>query len=494
MKSKSITIFPGVVLYDPAIDKYLGRSRGFKGSTNFKFGNSKIFSYRLMKSRKVRLNKWAREAVEDLYLKIKDSENNSLKDFTVIVSEKDDSFSLKNNEAEEILSFLAYKDGLSYWISMDRVKSFSFDRLETYINNKRTFWDARTVYTLPHTEESVGTLFIGKDNLTLLNVLEATATHDPKLYERIIRAVRLYNSALKVNSDNQEASIVLLASALEALFDLPISSLKKSSFVYAAKLHLGLREEIELWAEEFYELRNTIVHGSEVKKEHLMLSGKYRKGMKLKKKEKTLHYAHFEIAKTVFEECMFLQLEAVGYLKVKHKAKEEIIKGIVNRIRPNRAKFGYLLHKKFNYKAFKSDIELYESFLRIIDAVTPTDYSAEDKYLSLVKKICDIALDWIKEENLEHIGEGKEGELAEHYTFYRETIGKIKKQIKLLNSSKTMFEFEDRKRKLQELVTSIDRVVRNIDDLRFHLPEFLDLAIRPLWGTYLRTKILRKPI
>lgn len=467
--------------------------KGIQAKDYFKFNKSFICSYKYLLKHKAILKHSYRKFIDEFYNKIIDSAGNKLHDFAVIIDRevKIDSLNIRNLNSEELLNFFAYKQNITHWVPIHNIKIVCFKGggREHFINNFREVFSPKYNYLLPIEQNHKIKIWLGQSEITLKKVLANLFKTNKKEYDRFFRAIRLHNSACKNEMDDKNTSIVLLAGALEALFDYSSPS-TKYKFSYAAKTHLGFREEVEIWAEEFYELRSKIIHGTKVSEEELLLSGEYLRKAKSKRRKrlmKTRHLSHFEIGKEVFENCMFLQLENMGKVMVKPNYKREIIRNVVNRIRPNLDKINSLLQdRRYTFENFKRDRKLYKSFLLRIESLTPLDYSGSKKIKLLLEKILKITQEWIKKEVLLKIAEArKDNKIPRNYLNSVESV--IKKILKYIPTLRTVnygFELDNKIQEAQELCRQFDPIVYSKKEFKFSLGVFLSRSLKSLWGTF----------
>ncbi len=85
--------------------------------------------------------------------------------------------------------------------------------------------------------------------------------HENPIAERASRAINWFNKAHSYASD-QETSIVALAIAFETLLGLPVDQ-KTNRLTDAIALLLGRLPRLDLWADQFYSARSSIVHTGE---------------------------------------------------------------------------------------------------------------------------------------------------------------------------------------------------------------------------------------
>jgi len=489
MKSDIITIIPEI-RFDTDKHKIFGKRR-FKEYTlpdSFKFGKVRIFSYKKFKEGKVRLPKYQSDQLQKLYDTIIDAAGNKLEDFAIIYEKDVDrkSLTVQPSDAEELLLYFAYRQNITHWVQVGNLKiecMHGGGRL-IYINNLMEHFSPKFSYMLSIEQNHKIKIRYSAAEQTLTKVLHYLSKRNPDEYARLIRAIRFYNSASSNEYRDRNASLVLFCAALEALFDYsPPSNQKK--FSYAVKVHLGFSEKVEIWAEEFYSLRSAIVHGSKVQIEDLFLSGLHKRGTA--RSVKTRHQSHLEIAKDVFDECIFLQLENMGLVKVNKAYKKERIRSIIERIIPNIDKIELLKNKQFTFENFKKRKKLYRQFLLRIESFTPTDYSGSKRIKEVIKIICQISKDWFEKDIfpwLENVKKrpGRFGVDALHS--YGESLKRIYDYLPTLNSAKYGFELDERISYMRELCRQCEPVWHAKDVFHFSITEFIDRSLRALFGTF----------
>lgn len=489
MKSDIITIIPEIS-FDTDKQKIFGKRR-FKEYTlpdYFKFGKVSIFSYKKLKEGKIRLPKYQSDQLQKLYDTIIDAAGNKLEDFAIVYEKNVDrkDLTIQSSDAEELLSYFAHRQNITHWVQLGSLKiecMHGAGRI-IHINNLMEHFSPKYSYMLPIEQNHKTKIRYSASEKTLTKVLEHLSKRNPDEYARLLRAIRFYNSASSNEYRDRNTSIVLFSAALEALFDYsPPSNQKK--FSYAAKVHLGFSEKVEIWAEEFYSLRSTIVHGSKVLVEDLLLSGLHKRGVG--RSVKTRHQSHLEIAKDVFDECIFLQLENMGLVKVNKEYKEERIRSIIERIIPNIDKIDLLKNKQFNFENFKKRKKLYRQFLLRIESFTSTDYSGSRRIKEVIKVICQISKDWFEKDTFPWLEEAKKrpGRLGvDTLTSYGESLKKIYDYLPVLNAAKYGFELDDRISDMRELCRQCEPIWHAKDVFRFIITEFLDRSLRALFGTF----------
>lgn len=144
--------------------------------------------------------------------------------------------------------------------------------------------------------EYVLTPFDIKGNQDILRLLLRLRKRQKRLYRRLLRAIDMVMQAYYNDGKMSEnARIMLLAGAYEILFDLPEQDQRKvlkdkfrEYFVfdsdprcrYKSPRRNGYEMETDsvkvMWVDKFYALRNSIIHGSTVKRSDFVFRGKQR--------------------------------------------------------------------------------------------------------------------------------------------------------------------------------------------------------------------------
>lgn len=491
MKSDIITIIPEIRFDTDKHTTFTKRKiKEYILPDSFKFGKVRVFSYLKFKEGKVRLPKYHAEQLKSLHEKIIDAAGNNLEDYAIIyeknVERKD--LNIQASDAEELLSYFAYRQNIAHWVQLGSLKiecMHGAGRM-IYVNNIMDYFNPKYNYILP-VEQNQKVGYDGSEQ-TLTKVFKHLARRNHEEYARLFRAIRFYNSACSNEHKNRNTSIVLLTAALEALFDyLPPS--RKEKFSYAAKIHLGFSEKVEVWAEEFYALRSNIIHGAKVPEEELLLSGLHTRDFKARsKKQKTRHQSHLEIAKDVFDECIFIQLENVGYVKMHREYKNERINSIINRLIPNVDKVNILTkEKKFTFDDFKKNRKTYQKFLLFMESFTATDYSGSKRIKDVIKIICTIAKDWFEKDIFPWLEEAKKKPWhlgRDSLERYDESLKNVYDYLPTLNSVTYGFELDDRIQDILELCRRCEPILHSKDKFRFTISEFLERSLRALFATF----------
>lgn len=489
MKSDIITLIPEI-RFDTDKHKIFGK-RKIKEYTlpdSFKFGKVRIFSYKKFKEGKARLPRYQSDQLQKLYQTIIDVAGNKLEDFTIVYEKDVDHkfLTVQPSDTEELLLYFAHRQNITYWIQPGNLKIECMHGAgrTIYINNLMEYFTSKYSYMLSIEQNHKIKIRYSSSEKTLKKVLEHLSKRNIDEYARLIRAIRFYNSASSNEYRDRNTSLVLFCAALETLFDYsPPSSQKK--FSYAAKVHLGFSEKVEVWAEEFYSLRSAIVHGSKVQVEDLLLSGLHKRGTG--RSSKTRHQSHLKIAKDVFDECIFLQLENIGLVKIINKEyKEERIRSIIDRIIPNIDKIDLLKNKQFTFENFKKRKKLYRQFLLRIESFTSTDYSGSKRIKEVIKIICQIAKDWFEKDMFPWLEEAKKrhGKLRIHTLNYGKSLKKIYDYLPTLNSAKYGFELHKRIGAMRELCRQCEPVWHDKGVFSFTITEFLDRCLQALFATF----------
>jgi len=488
-KSDIITIVPAI-RFDTEKRKDFSKAKIVEYSFKdyFKFQKAEIFSFKKFKEDKVKLPKYHTEQLNLLHSKIIDGAGERLEDCAIIF-EKDierKSLDIIPSDAEELLYYFANRQNITHWVQLGNLKIECMHGAgrTIYINNKMEHYAPKYDMLIPIEQNSIMRICYRNTEETLTRVLESIYIRNPEEFARLFRAIRLYNSACQNEYTNRNSSIVLLAAALEALFDYAPPSTKEK-FSYASKVHLGFSEKVEVWAEEFYRLRSFIVHGSKVSEDDLLLSGSHQRGKK--RSEKTLHQSHLEIAKDVFDECIFIQLENMGLVKIGDEYKHDRINTIVKRITPNLDKIDGIKDKRFNFASFKKDKQLYREFILRMESFTATDYSASRRIKEVIKVICKLAKDWFEQDIFPWLEETKKrrGTLQDGLDSYGKSLKEVYDYLPILQAaSYGHLDLDDRVYNILELCRRCEPVWHAKDKFNFTISEFLERTLRALFGTY----------
>lgn len=476
-----ITIFPGIVL---ETEKYTwGKTVPDPNLFSFlKHRKTQIHSYSYLNSHQRIINRRFRKYIEEVRSKIKDSDTNDLRDFTIILDrdvEKETLLST-NTDTQEFLTFIAYDQNIDFWINLDfiRILCFKKNGREIFLNNQRENYFPKQIYTLPIVQDGLHKIRIGNNEKGLLKILTILKTGNKRQYERILTSISLYNQANRLHFFDKKSAVVLIVSAFEALLELPRRP-KKETFVFGIKTFLGFNEHVEKWAGELYDLRSEIVHGEVVDGEKLLI-GEYK------------HMPHFGIAKESYMPCLYQILERSRIARINHNFIIERGSEIIKKIIPNKKKVEKILDSKgkFSYPAFKKNKRLYKEFILRVETLTHTDYSAFREILKLIKVIVSIAIDWSKG-NRQVLRTLNRKDLKSYKTYQLNLLKELDKTFLKINFKWLKLDryndkrfLEEKIREVLEIARKMDPVVHPKDKFDVSLPEFLDRVLGSLWGTY----------
>lgn len=209
----------------------------------------------------------------------------------------------------------------------------------------------------------------------------------------LISSLYWYNKACKMSEHLEERSaIIYFATAFEAFFNIS-NRFKKESLGFAVQRYLGDNNRLRKWVNDFYNARNTIVHGSYIERDEL-------------KAVKGTNYVHSIVAKQVFQECILRQLhltEGLDYLRTDRNISYEYI--VNNLLTLNEEKFNDLKNRaKYSYITISSDEYVASDFFKTLISINPFEYietgnSEKDvnNYIDLTTNLATIAVDWIND-------------------------------------------------------------------------------------------------
>ena len=133
---------------------------------------------------------------------------------------------------------------------------------------------------------------------------------------RFWRALDWYSrSFIRDNGIDEHHAVLCLAVAFEALLGLPEQSIGNSFASYVSNFFQG-SEFLVRWAKEFYELRSTIIHGSEILQDTIMDSPRKAVSFKYIAKGTHLRLNSIDIARPVFRDL-------IEGLSILHKKKKQ---------------------------------------------------------------------------------------------------------------------------------------------------------------------------
>jgi hypothetical protein len=472
-----ITIFPSIRFETEwGYPKTGKKSPSLLDKINYR--DSLFISSKILLDKKKSLPQKISDEIDRVRKLIIDPSGKSIDDFSIIFDKKLDDVLLKSIDTEsvQLFNYFAYIQNIDHHNPIDFIKIKFFDNgLKIIsINNEDVVWTTRTLYMLNQTQNQFLPLHFKKDyDEPILLILEDLSKKEKALYKKILTAITLFNQACRINRFNQNSAIVLITSAFEALLQIPRYS-KKDNFSFAFKLFWGFNQRIEDWAAQLYELRNQIVHGAFVEDKKLFAST-YK------------HYQHFNIGREIFHSSLLILLDLKGIIKINRDFRLDETRNLLNKIVPNKEKAEAILKakKKYNYVAFKKNIELYKEFIRRVEGFTSLDYSAKEYILETVKMIFKIMFDWTNE-LIQEKSQKSEGDKLSKYTLER--WKSIQNLINQLNNIKWS---DNGKYQLGELLGEIEEELRKLfpvvhkkNEFKFDLSEFGSRCLEALWATY----------
>jgi len=218
-----------------------------------------------------------------------------------------------------------------------------------------------------------------------------------------------------------------------------------------------------------------------------LLSGSHKNKKRSHKSLSTRHDSHLAMAKDIFDESMFIQLENMGFVNISKKYKHERIKSIVNRIVPNIDKVDSLKDKKFGFDNFKKNKKLYRQFILQMESFSSTDYSASKQIKGVIKIVCDIAKDWFDKDVFPWIAEAKKNPKKYpkvHLISREKKLKNIYNYLPVLNSTKHNHELRGRISNMLNLCLDYKPIWHSKDKFNFTIDEFLERSLRSLFATY----------
>lgn len=313
------------------------------------------------------------------------------------------SFNEKLNSYESILFFIGNTDGFSDFSTDNYTIEFeSEEKSNLYHNNNLLYSVTDSSY---RTELFTYEFRDSKFNIDLRKILsnriekiEIDATQNVLEKDYLLRSLNWYNKACNmIRNKDEHSAIILFSIAFESFFNISGPS-KKDAFCYAIGRYLGSAEEIMKWAADFYQTRNGITHSGDIKAESA-----YTKPYG--------NVEHSQVAKAVFEECIFRTLLLTDGLEYPQEMRDFGYNYITNLIRPNAEIFKKILNNdKFNYRALIESPDIGKELFSLIDSVKfyerPIGKKADESrkmYLKTIEVIRGIVLDWIDDVLDNHI-------------------------------------------------------------------------------------------
>lgn len=418
------------------------------------------------------------DEIERIRQQIIDSSGNLITDFVIIIDKnrKEDWFKADNSDLMQLINYYAYVNNLDHHNPLDfiSIKFFQSGSTLFTLNNESEGWVDKYLYMLNQPQTHfIPLLFFKESDSVVLQTLEHLSKKDKLLYKKLINSITLFNQACRISKFNQSSAIVLLTSAFESLLQIPRNS-KKDNFAFAFKLFWGFDQRIEEWAAQLYDLRSLIVHGSVIDEKKLYASD-YE------------HYQNFKIGREVFHSALIMLLNIRGVIIIQDDFRINETRDLRNKIIPNKEKAEIILKskKKYSFRSFKRNQNLYKEFIRRMEAFTSLDYSAKQNILPIVRIVFDILSEWADE----LINESRSNLDKNKYLIHSfERWEKIKILVKQLD--KITWDDEG-KFKLNELLKDVENLLRELfpvvhkkDEFKFDISEFGGRCLEALWATY----------
>jgi len=406
MKADVITIFPGIALENRKWENamYVPDDTAV---VDAKIDSTRLISYSVFAQTGDHISQETKDVLDSVREQLIDADRNQIEDFAVLLDQDvtTEIYEPFRVGSHEVFLYLCCLIGLDHYTDFDSItiKAYKGGGHELYYNHKHLHWLPRqeVLYCMRRRQTETWRLRLRPDGeLRVIEMLTSLHEWAPAKYKSMLNAFSLFSEACREERRHPNASVLLMASAFEALLQLPRQS-KKQTLSYAMQLLWGLSGTIGKWAEDLYELRSKIVHGNVVD-ERALLVGKYG------------HYSHYGIARKLFPSSVEFLLESMGVVDITPISKREIIWKAHQYIIPNRDKVAKLLNRKsnFTYQNFVSKREVHKEFLDRMEFLNPEDSSASEESLALIPVVRAIASDWIAAEQKlfrERAAEGKSG-------------------------------------------------------------------------------------
>lgn len=471
-----ITVYPSIVFETIKLD--WGQKKDDPDTFDeISYNNTHIFSYKnFIENTSIIDSKYAKH-INELHDRIIDTGGNKLDDYAIILDKQIDysRITIANPDSQHLLSYFFYIQNLDYWVVLDHIKIMCFQGggRRIFINNSHEHFSPKYLYLLPIEQNHKRKIRLHNNiERLVIEVFNKILDQDSQHYKRLISSITLFNESCRINRFNANSSVVLIVSALESLLDLPRYS-KRTSFAYALKLLWGFDKRIEEWALELYGLRSQIVHGDVVEGEKLLAS-------------KDRHYSHFSIARDMFHYTLMFILETHGKVSIDNKYKFRAIKSIRKLVISNKEKISTILKqkKKFSFKSFLKNKDLYKQFVLQVEELTMIDYSGENLLPNLFELIKTISIEWIEyDKSKRH--DTKDRALKNYIEFRNKKYDKIKLLFidieKLKWRTKYLYEISQKIADIKEEVRQLEPVFHEKDKFKFTLQEFLDRCLHSMY-------------
>lgn len=372
-----------------------------------------------------------------------------------------------NIPSQNLLEFLIYTEGVDRHQPLNTIDVFLLgDKFRYVYLDKKRYYE-RNIRLLPN----FNTDPIFKIDSVLANVVDAVN----RIYKSnisfsncLLSAFSNFNNSCMTSRYSEQSSIVLLVTAYESIFQTPRTN-KQSVFPYAFKLTWGFNENIFNWATALWELRNKIVHGSYVELDSLLV-GEYK------------HCRFFDVGREFFRDTLYRIIDLNSYISISADFKDYRFQEFVNRIRPNHEKLEEIIKRKeeFNFRALKANEKLYDDLIGIIDSIVLMDASMKMNYYTVVKMMCVISKDWLKdyETSLESWPEDEQKAAKCFRSSYKAVIDRIDIVNNFDEKDSKGQDFVDLLRAVQDCLRNFGPIVEYPEKPRFALNDFIARWLR----------------
>jgi len=383
-----VTIFPEVVLHKEQCktEKETSQNRLLD---DFYLCGSHVISYKKFISSPRKFSEKVRNCVLSTQTRLVDRSGAHLQNFTIIVDQDVvwEGAAPPSPEGYQLFLYLLNLNDIHSRLDLHVLKTgfLPSGDTSTYLNDLKVLPDSVRSLILHFERITPFVIPIEQDTIRFLSLgLSQLRKNSLEQYERVLNGISLFNESCRTRVFHREASVVLLVSALEALFSMPSTDNRKV-FSYMIQVFWGFNSDIERWASELFDLRSAVVHGGVVGEHKFKLTP-------------NRFYAHYEIGKKVFNDCLKFALEMYGAMGLEWTQKLAARKQILSFVTSNRKKIEGILRKKLTYDSLLRNYRQHEQFLDILDTLDEYDDSAKQHLVPFLKLVFAIAWDWMKEE------------------------------------------------------------------------------------------------
>lgn len=386
MKIDLVTLFPGVVFETEKTDSR-EKTGDWGALDDLSFLSSLIVSYKRFVSTRGAFKDRVARCIDEAHSEILDQIGQQLDDSILVVDSDVDwkGVNVPSSESLDLLTYFFNLNDIHRRVGLDFMKVILLPDGPTsrYVNDRSVPWMPGTPWRLPIRQDNQIRIKLRPEReQALAHTLERLHRMRPETYRKMMTALGLFNESCRLNVSHPNSSVVLIVSALEALFGMPRRE-KKEIFAYIIQLFWGFEENIRKWAEKLYELRSKIVHGSVVGEEELKPpAGRY--------------YSHYEIARKIFDDCLRFALETHAAISIDFKNKSEVKKRLLSLLTSNEKKIKGMLGRRPTYHSFEANEYLYAEFLDTIDTLDSDDDSARNLLIPFLQLVFSVTQDWIK--------------------------------------------------------------------------------------------------